>query len=94
MPMPPLPSIVSGMLPAPAPDTSQIVSPQWAKYLGGSMIEVPNLWRGVCWDFFTWLATNNGAQRQLDKRLGLSSTLYNVFDDWGRANPGLIYSSG
>jgi hypothetical protein len=36
------------------------------------------------------LSGNNGAQRQLGKRFGISSTLYNAFDDWARRNPDLV----
>jgi hypothetical protein len=51
----PFPLII-GSLPSVAPDTTPIVSPQWAK-LVGQMVFIPDLWRGALPDFFTQLAT-------------------------------------
>jgi hypothetical protein len=89
MPMPPRPSI-NGTLPRTAPDTRPILSPQWAEFVGGPAIFVPSMWRGSINNFFTWLATNNGAHRQLAKGFGISSGLYNAFDNWARRNPDLV----
>jgi hypothetical protein len=87
--------VVAGGLPAPAPDTAPVLSPQWAKVIGsGPMVEVPDLkWRGNADAFFTWLATNNGATRKLEKAIGLNAALYNSFDSWARNNPDLVKSA-
>ena len=83
----PMPVIV-GILPTPAPATGPILSPQWAKYYEG-FIFVPNLWRGAITDFFTWLATNNGATRKLSGRLVTRDGL-NAWQAWSQQFPQLV----
>jgi hypothetical protein len=91
MPMPPMPQILDTLPPLP-PDTSPIVSPQWAKYLdGNAAIQVQNQWTGPLYEFFTWLATNNGATRQLAGQFSHSASLMNGFSDWARGHPDLVY---
>ncbi len=55
--------ILVGSLPPGAPDTAPVLSPQWAHVSEG--VFVPDMWRGALPDFFTWIATNNGANRLL-----------------------------
>jgi len=54
--------VVVGLLPPASVDTSPVLSPRWAHCVVPS-VYVPDLWRGDLNSFFTWLATNNGAQR-------------------------------
>lgn len=84
-----LPSIV-GQLPTAPPDTGAILSPQWVQFTDPTIF-VPDLWRGSLHDFFTWLATNNGATRPLAARFGISSNLVNGFDAWAKTYPALVY---
>jgi hypothetical protein len=60
--------IVSGMLPPLAVNTDPVRSPQWAVFYN-PMVGIPNEWRGNLSDFLTWLATNAGAHRQLEKQM-------------------------
>lgn len=84
----PQPQII-GALP-PAVDTAPILSPQWAR-LRGSAILVPDLWRGDDFaDFFDWLASNNGANRQLKGNF-LDAGPLNAFNDWANDNPTMVW---
>lgn len=85
--------IIIGHLPAPAPDTSPILSPQWVEFVDPAVL-MPDLWRGNLDDFFYWLATDNGAMRLLEGRFGVSSTAYNTFMRRAERNPGLVLPPG
>jgi hypothetical protein len=74
--------VVIGTLPGETANTSPTISPQWAVCEGERAVFVPDLWRGSIADFFTWLATNGGASRKLEKRFGVSTALCNGFDTW------------
>jgi hypothetical protein len=89
-PVAPHPCII-GHFPTHAPDTSPIISPQWAKYVEPTIF-VPDLWRGSFPEFLTWLATNNGAFRPLESRIRIHTALYNGFEEWARHNPDLVYA--
>ena len=82
------PAIV-GTLP-PAVDTTPVASPQWVLVHGNSVL-VPDLWRGQIDDFFTWLATNNGATRQIRGNF-LEATPLNAFAAWAQDNPTLVWA--
>jgi hypothetical protein len=94
----PYPLIV-GNFPMPAPDTGAILSPQWCKFIGGTRIGgtgsggaviVPDLWRGQLPGFLTWLATNNGARRQLQPQFVVHAALIQGFRVWAARNPSLV----
>jgi hypothetical protein len=97
---------INDRLPAPAPDTSPIISPRWA-YLEtrgstvAGVIENPwvclpgpltTAWRGSMTEFLDFLATNNGAVRKLESKLALSRAAYNTFLEWSRSHLDLIMS--
>jgi hypothetical protein len=94
LPDPPLPRIFAGMLPEPLVDTTPVLSPGWAQYLGGDTIFVQNGWRGRVVDFFDWVATNNGAHRLLEGHFGIDSRLINDFSHWATTHPELVYHPG
>jgi len=75
--------VIIGALPTPAPDTAPVSSPQWGALAA---------WRGSFADFLDWLATNNGASRRLESRLGISAAAANTFLDWSRRNPDRVLS--
>lgn len=85
----PQPQVI-GTLPPVKMGTDPICSPQWAR-LRGSAIIVPNLWRGDdLADFFDWLASNNGANRQLRGNF-LDAGPLNAFNDWANDNPTMVW---
>lgn len=86
----PLPIII-GSLAEKAPDTPPILSPQWCLFREPSSVFVPDLARVELDDFFTKLATNNGATRKLQRRFALSNTLHVRFGAWASVNPGLVF---
>ena len=75
-------------MPTPAPPTAPILSPQWAKYFQDTLF-IPDMWRGTRFDFFTLLATNNGASRKVVSRLVSREALY-YWDSWQQKNPSLV----
>jgi hypothetical protein len=85
----PKPVIIGGF-PLAATDTAPILSPQWAGFDDPAII-VENLWRGNVSDFFTWLATNNGAHRPLQARFVIDAGLVNGFDTWAGLHPDLTF---
>jgi hypothetical protein len=60
----PSPRILGTFPPAP-PDTSPVLTPSWAAITRAGNVFVADTWRGTFYDFLTWLATNNGAQRKV-----------------------------
>jgi hypothetical protein len=52
-------------------------------------VYVPDLWRGTIPDFFTWLATNNGAQRKVRANFKDSRLQY-ALQLWSTQNPALF----
>lgn len=84
----PQPAII-GALPPPAPDTAPVISPQWVSVYKDQVI-VPNQWRGPLDQLFTWLATNNGAQRQLRGNF-LNPDIVNVWRSWTAHNAALVW---
>jgi hypothetical protein len=83
------PQIVGGF-PLAATDTAPILSPQWAGFDEPAVV-VENLWRGTVSDFFTWLATNNGAHRPLQARFVIEAELVNSFAIWANLHPELVF---
>lgn len=81
--------IVIGTLPPPAGASDPIKSPQWVSIVGAFAV-VPNLWRGELADFFDWLSTNNGAQRQLRGSF-VSADALNTFANWAQDNPTMVW---
>ena len=84
----PLPSVV-GSLPPVRTGADPVKCPQWVHFRGIAVI-VPNLWRGHVADFFTWLATGSGAQRQL-RGAFLDHVPLNSFLAWAARNPTLVW---
>jgi hypothetical protein len=66
-------------------DTSPVVSPQWAQYFGGTVF-VPDTWRGALAEFFTHIATNNGAQRKVYAKF-YTPELASAWRQWASDNP-------
>jgi hypothetical protein len=83
----PQPAIL-GVLPPPAPDTAPIFSPQWAHLQ--IAVFVPDLWRGSIHDFFTWLASNNGAERKV-RGLFVDGKLSNAWRSWATGHAGQVW---
>ena len=83
----PRPITIGGLPPEADEASSPVRSPQWAG-LHEDRVDVPELWRGKLPDFFTWLATNNGAERRLHSNFE-SLTVSNIFDQWATQNPDL-----
>ena len=79
--------VILGSLAPPAPDTTPIFSPQWAARDAWEFL-VPDIARGAPGDFFTFLATNNGARRPIFANFS-DSGLISDFNAWGRAHPAL-----
>jgi hypothetical protein len=79
--------IITGSLPPHAPATDPILSPQWA-HIHIDSVFVPDKWRGGVMNFFTWLATNGGAQRKVRGNFMATNLLY-ALDSWRQQNPGL-----
>jgi hypothetical protein len=82
----PVPSII-GSMPPKAGDTGDVKSPLWA-VRDEQVMKVPDMWRGTINEFFTFIATNNGATRKLFadfSDIGLASE----FNAWVSRNPGL-----
>jgi hypothetical protein len=85
---PPTP-VITGTLPPPAPsDAGAFLSPQWA-HLTDSGIFVPDAWRGPVYDFFTWIATNNGAKRRVRGNFSDTRLIY-ALTSWAQQNPALF----
>lgn len=88
--VPPTPVILGHLLALP-PATAAVVSPQWANYVEPNVF-VPDIWRGTIHEFFTWLATNNGAHRPLGSRLLSEVSLQHAFSNWAAGNPELAFA--
>ena len=86
----PKPSAI-GSLPPAAPDTSPILSPQWAVGVLAT-VYVPDVWRGSFSEFLTWLATNNDAERQVGGKGLRLPELQNQYRTWSNANPRLVWA--
>src|SRR5277367_4613040 len=83
--------VITGTLPEP-PDTAPVVSPPWC-LLDGAGINFPDGGRiGHLADFFTWLATNGGAQRKLAATF-VSRHLVKMWVSWSRSKPELVQES-
>lgn len=81
--------VVVGKLPTDrSADTPPVISPQWVDCSQESVI-VPDLWRGSLYDFFTWLATNNGATRKLRGKF-LNNQIVATWESWKARNPNLV----
>jgi hypothetical protein len=74
-------------MPPVPPVTAPVLSPQWV-HVHPDMILVPNIWRGSYQEFFTWLATNNGAARKLYAEF-VHPTLIAEWQTWSRLWPAL-----
>ena len=75
--------VVVGLVPAAASG-----KPPWAR-VRGSMVEVPDSFRGSLADFFTWLATTSAQQLAGDF---IHAATMNAFAVWSRQNPGLVFA--
>lgn len=85
---PPVPAIIGHLIALPPP-TLPVLSPQWTQYVAPNVF-VPDLWRGTTQQFFTWLATNNGARRPLGSFLLVDASLQMEFSKWAHENPALV----
>jgi hypothetical protein len=82
--------VIVGQLPTDrSSETAPVISPQWAESTQGGVI-VPDMWRGSLYDFFTWLATNNGAARRLRAKFTLSEADMSAWANWAARNPSLV----
>lgn len=82
--------IIIGSLPSKPPhSTDPVFSPQWAAYLAEADVIVPDVWRGNLTAFFDFLATNNGAQRQLEGNF-VRDEINGVWVQWRSNNPALV----
>jgi hypothetical protein len=84
-PINPKPITIGNPLVAP-PNTGAVKSPQWAYIVTDDAVFVPDGWRGTIAEFFTWLATNNGASRRVTANLTFPALL-NIWNIWAHANP-------
>jgi hypothetical protein len=80
--------VIVGTLPPVAPETGPIISPQWAA-VQGSFVTVADRWRGDLDQFFSWLATNNGARRRLRSNF-LSELAGTRWVAWASRYPALV----
>jgi hypothetical protein len=80
-------------LPAPAPDTSPVLSPQWARAQGHHIVApVPGAYRGTAYNFLDFIAFNGGAKRRLAGGSFLSATCAAAWSQWAAKNPGSVWS--
>jgi len=86
----PQPQLI-GDAPFPTPNTGQVVSPPWARVQSG-LCSAPEF-RGSLADFFTFVATNNGAHRLLSGNF-LHSNIDNTWKQWSQQNGDLVQPSG
>ncbi len=80
--------VVTGTLPPKAPATGAILSPQWV-HVHIDNVYVPDMWRGGGMNFFTWMASNNGAVRKVRGNF-MSSSLASALNTWAQQNPGMF----
>jgi len=84
----PIPAVI-GKLPPVRTETAPLESPQWVTSWYGGII-APDLWRGSLDDFFTWLATANGANRRLRGNF-MSPAVANAWQVWADRNPERVW---
>jgi hypothetical protein len=80
---------ILGTFPPAAPETSPIISPSWASVAVSGIVYVPDTWRGRLEDFFTWLATNNGAQRKVIGKGISAQKIRETYRIWASNHPDL-----
>jgi hypothetical protein len=90
-PKPPVP-VVIGLLPPAAPKTDPVASPQWAVRQGLLYFLQDNIARGGSAELFSFISTNNGAQRKLYADFA-DTALRQEFIAWGQANPTLYLTA-
>lgn len=88
--IPAQPVVIGGLPDFPAIDTAPVVTPEWASVRGIEAI-APNQWRGPLYDLFTFLATNNGAQRKLRGNFA-DATVSNTWDRWAGDHADLVWN--
>jgi hypothetical protein len=84
----PSPRILGTFPPAP-PDTSPVLTPSWVAITRAGNVFVPDTWRGTFYDFLTWLATNNGAQRKVIGNGLRRSRVAESYRTWATNHPNL-----
>jgi hypothetical protein len=82
----PIPAIIGSMPPV-APATGEVRSPLWG-VRDEQVMKVPDMWRGTIAEFFTFIATNNGAERKIFADFS-DIGLQVEFNSWVTANPNL-----
>jgi hypothetical protein len=82
----PIPVIIGTLLPA--PNTAPIISPPWVQVFSNGQAIVPDLFRGTLAEMFTWIATNNGATRQIYGDFA-ATTVAIAWNQWAQNNPAL-----
>src|SRR4051812_26289343 len=88
----PSPRILGTFPPAP-PDTSPVLTPSWAAITRAGNVFIPDTWRGTFYDFLTWLATNNGAQRKVIGNGLARSRVAETYRTWATNHPNLTLDS-
>jgi hypothetical protein len=81
--------VVVGTLPTSGPGTGAVVSPPWVQVFPNGQAVVPDVFRGSIAEMLTWIATNNGAQRQIYG--DFNSTVVAIgWNQWAANNPTLV----
>ena len=88
-PINPQPVTIGNPLAGTPPNTGAIKSPEWAYVVSEDAVYVPDTWRGTLAEFFTWLATNNGANRKVSTWFTFPRVA-NAWNIWARENPDLV----
>jgi hypothetical protein len=81
--------VIVGKMPRSPPDTAPVVSPAWIETIADQAI-VPDQWRGTLTALFDWLATNNGATRQLRGNFSYVGPM-NAWNAWAQDNPDKVW---
>ena len=83
----PVAPVILGSMPPAAPDTGEILSPLWA-VRDGSTLYIPDVARCSANELFNFIATNNGANRQLYADFA-DVNMATAWREWASVNPTL-----
>lgn len=83
----PVQPVILGSMAGAPPETAPVISPAWAS-VSGDTVYVPDTWRGSATEFFTYIASNNGAQRPIYAKFA-DNTLAAAWDSWANAHASL-----
>jgi len=87
----PVVPVILGSMGTPPPDTAPVLSPPWVVNEDDYLF-APDMARGAAAEFFYWLATNNGATRQLYAKFA-NTKLAVEWNQWASSNPKLALSA-